>query len=55
MALVNKDNKEHYIKLMARHFKHSSTEEEIRQQVKNDPAVLEDFVEWLANEGRISL
>ena len=55
MDLNNSETREKYIKLMAKHFKHNTTEEELREQIKNDPAVLQDFVDWLADDGKVLL
>lgn len=55
MDLNNSETREKYIKLMAKHFKHNTTEEELRQQIQEDPAVLQDFVDWLADDGKVLL
>lgn len=55
MEWINSSNKEYYIKLMARHYKHTKTEEEIRKEVEDDPTVLEGFVEFLADGGKVGL
>lgn len=47
---VNEFNYEHYVKRMAKHYKDTKTEDEIRQLVKDDPQALDDFVDYLAND-----
>lgn len=53
MALVNDNNKEYYIKRMARHFAKTHTEEELRKNIEGDPSILEDFAEYCANDYRV--
>lgn len=46
--LVTKENKDYYIKRMARHY--GKTIEEIEESVNEDPERLEGFAEYLAND-----
>lgn len=50
---LNERTKEHYIKMMARHFKRTTTEEELRKAIEDDPTILEDFVDWLEDGGKV--
>jgi hypothetical protein len=55
MAWITKDNEEQYIKQMARHFRRTISEEELRKNIKGDPTILEDFVDWLEDGGATTL
>lgn len=46
--LVTKENRDYYIKRMARHY--GNTIEEIEESVKDNPERLEGFAEHLAND-----
>lgn len=54
MAWINDNNREKYIKLMAKHFRKTTTEEKLRKEIEADPTVLEDFVDYLADGGSVS-
>jgi hypothetical protein len=50
---LNERTKEHYIKMMAQHFQLTTTEEELRKAIEDDPTILEDFVDWLEDGGKV--
>lgn len=45
---ITKENRDYYIKRMARHY--GKTVEEIEESVKEHPERLEGFAEYLAND-----
>jgi len=49
MAWITDNNREQYIKRMARYFKRTITEEQLRKNIEKDPTILEDFVDYLEN------
>ena len=49
MEWINDKNREYYIRRMARHFKRTTTEEELRKNIEKDPTILEDFVDYLVD------
>lgn len=53
MGLVNDSNREKYIKLMAKHYSHTKTEEQIRKEIEENPETLEGFVDYLEDGGRV--
>lgn len=53
MAWITDRNREDYIKLMAHHFRDTITEDELRKEVEEDPTKLEDFVDWLEDDGKV--
>lgn len=54
MGLVNDSNREKYIKLMAKHYSHTKTEEQIRKEIEENPETLEGFVDYLEDGGCVS-
>jgi hypothetical protein len=48
MGLITKDNRDYYIKRMARHY--NKTTAEIEKRVDENPETLENFAEYLAND-----
>ena len=54
--ITNERTKENYIRMRARHFKKTSDQEveELRKAIEADPTILEDFVDWLEDGGRVS-
>lgn len=53
MAIINDNNREKYIKLMAKHFNHTISEENLRKSIEGDPTILEEFVDWLEDGGKV--
>lgn len=49
MAWITDNNREKYIKIMARHFKRTITEEQLRKNIEKDSTILDDFVDYLEN------
>lgn len=49
MVWITDTNREYFIKRMARHFKKTTTEEELRKNIEKDPTILEDFVDYLVD------
>lgn len=47
--LVNDRNRESLIKSMVKHYSATKTEEEIRNEIANNPQILEGYAEWRAN------
>lgn len=47
---VNEFNREQYTKRMVKHYKNTKSESEIRKLVDKNPQLLDDFVDYLAND-----
>lgn len=47
---ITDKNREWYISRLVENQKHTHTEEQIRREVEENPQILEDFAEHLAND-----
>lgn len=54
MGLVSDVNREKYIKLMVKNYRHTKTEEQIRKEIEENPDMLEDFAGYIDNGGWVS-
>jgi len=52
MAWINDNNRTQYIRMFAHHF--NKTVAEVEKMLEKDPTLLDDFVDWLEDGGKVS-